>query len=93
MNKQTSSKIYWTCKTKSCKAHVHTDLNNNFLVSNGEHNHLLEPEELEIKQFRQNLKERVINETSPISKIYDEQISKSHLSPDVLANLPLAHEI
>ncbi|CAF1499053.1 unnamed protein product [Rotaria sp. Silwood1] len=63
------------------------------MISSGEHNHLLEPEELEIKQFRQNLKERVISETSPISKIYDEQISKAHLSPDVLASLPLAHEM
>ncbi|CAF1607645.1 unnamed protein product, partial [Didymodactylos carnosus] len=58
-----------------------------------EHNHLLDSEDLEIKQFRQGLKERVINDTSPISKIYDEEIRKTNLSSDVLASPPLAHEI
>jgi hypothetical protein len=52
INKQSSSKIYWICKTKSCQGHVHTDLNNNFLNSSSKHNHLDEPEELEIKQLR-----------------------------------------
>ncbi len=92
-NKQSSSKIYWICKTKNCQAHVHTDLNNNFLNSSGEHNHLNEPEDLEIKQFREIIKERVMHETTPISKIYDEEIAKKKFSPEVLANVPLAPEI
>ncbi|CAF0766253.1 unnamed protein product [Adineta steineri] len=93
MNKRTSTKTYWICKTRNCKAHIHTDLNDNFLYSSGEHNHLLEPEELEVKHFRDILKERVVNETTPISKIYDEEIMKARFSPEVLASVPLVRAI
>jgi len=87
-NKQTSSKIYWICKTKNCNANIHTDLNCNFMQSNGKHNHLIEPEEMEVKHFRDALKERAINETTPISKIYDEEMVKAHFSSETLANVP-----
>lgn len=93
INKQTSAKIYWICKTKNCRAHVHTDRNNDFLVASGEHNHLLEPEDNQVHHFRGILKERVINETAPISKIYDEEIVKAQFSPEVLAKVPLIREI
>ena len=93
INKQTPSKIYWICKTKNCRAHVHTDLNNNFLAKSGEHNHLLEPEDHHVQNFRGILKERVMNETVPIGKIYDEEIGKAQFSPEVLAKVPLIQEI
>jgi hypothetical protein len=93
INKQTSPKIYWICKAKNCRAHVHTDLNNNLLVVSGEHNHLLEPEDHQIQNFRGVLKERVIYETAPISKIYDEEIVKAQFSPEALAKVPLIHQI
>lgn len=93
INKRTPSKIYWICKTKNCTAHVHTDLNNKLLFVSGEHNHLLEPEDQQVRHFRGILKERVINETVPISKIYDEELVKAQFSPEVLAKVPLIHEI
>ncbi|CAF3034371.1 unnamed protein product, partial [Rotaria sp. Silwood2] len=93
LNKQTSSKMYWICKIKNCKAHVHTDLNNNFLKSSGEHNHLLEPEDFQVKQFRNIVKDRVIKETAPISKIYEEEVSKAAFSTELLASVPLARDI
>lgn len=93
INKQTSTKIYWICKTKNCGASIHTDLNCNFMQSNGTHNHLVEPEEIEIKRFREALKERVINETTPISKIYDEEMVKANLSPETLTNVPVIANI
>ena len=92
-NKQTNLKIYWTCKTKSCVASVHTDTNSNFLQSNGEHNHLLEPEDIELLRFRSVLKARVVNETAPISKIYDEELAKARFSPEVLASVPMIRNI
>lgn len=78
---------------RSCTAHVHTDTNNNFLSTTGEHNHLLEPENLKVKQFRTILKERVVNETVPIQKIYDEEIVKAHFTPETLASVPMVHNI
>jgi hypothetical protein len=93
LNKRTSTKIYWKCTVTSCTAHIHTDTNNNLLNATSEHNHLLEPENLKVKQFRTILKERVINETVPIQKIYDEEIAKANFSSELLASVPLAHRI
>ena len=93
MNKRTSFKIYWICKNKDCPASIHTDIDKKFLKSNEQHNHLLEPEHLEVQKFRNILKERVINETGPIQRIFDEELSKAQFSPDVLSNVPLVHRI
>jgi hypothetical protein len=68
-------------------------VNFNYLQSNGEHNHLREPEDIEVQRFRHALKERVVNETVPISKIYDEEISKAKFSSEVLASVPMIREI
>lgn len=92
-NKQTSSKIYWICKAKNCSATIHTDTNFNYLQSNAEHSHLREPEDIEVQRFRKALKDRVINETAPISKIYDEEISKARFSTETLASVPLVRDI
>ncbi len=46
-----------------------------------------------MKRFRRILKERVVNETAPIQKIYDEEIVKGHLSPEILASIPMVHNI
>ncbi|CAF5147792.1 unnamed protein product, partial [Rotaria magnacalcarata] len=59
----------------------------------GEHNHLSDPDALEIKLFRDKLKQRAVHETTAISKIYEEEVVKSQFSIQVLANLPLAREI
>jgi hypothetical protein len=93
LNKRTSTKIYLKCTVMNCTAHVHTDVNNKLLNTTGEHNHLLEPENLKVKQFRTVLKERMINETVPIQKIYDEEIVKAKFSPEILASVPLPHHM
>ncbi|CAF1609210.1 unnamed protein product, partial [Adineta ricciae] len=93
LNRQTSTKMYWICKHRGCTATVHTDKTDNYLQSNGEHNHLIEPEELEVQRFRIALKDRVINETAPIPKIFDEEIAKTRFSPDALANVPMFRDI
>lgn len=93
MNKKTSSKLYWTCKIKNCTAKVHTDPNNNFLKRSGEHNHLIEPGNVEVQSFRKILKNRVVNETLPITKIYDEEIAKAQFSSEILASVPMVYNI
>lgn len=93
ISKRMPSKIYWICKTKDCNAYVHTDADKTFLKSSGEHNHLLEPEDLQVHKFREVLKERVVNETTPIPKIFDEELAKAQFSPEVLANVPLVNRI
>ncbi|CAF1053862.1 unnamed protein product [Adineta ricciae] len=64
------------------------------MQSNGKHNHLVQLEQIGVKLFQEALKVRVINETTPISKIlYDEEMVKAHLSPETLANVPLVSSI
>jgi len=93
LNKRTETKIYWKCTGTHCPAHIHTDPNNNFLNTNGEHNHLPESEDFKVKKFRAALKERVVNETIPIQKNYDEEIVKGNFSLDTLASVPLIHRM
>jgi hypothetical protein len=93
LNKQTSSKTYWICKHQASTATLLTDQNDNYLQSNGEHNHLVELEELEVQRFRTALKDRVINETAPVPKIFDEEIAEARFSPDTLPNAPIFRDI
>ncbi|CAF1246239.1 unnamed protein product [Adineta ricciae] len=93
LNRQTSTKMYWICKHQGCTATVHIDKTDNYLQSNGEHNHLIESEELEVQRFRIGLKDRVINETAPIPKIFDEEIAKARFSSNALANVPMFRDI
>ncbi|CAF3480707.1 unnamed protein product, partial [Rotaria sp. Silwood2] len=93
LKKQTNDKKYWICQENGCTAYVHTDIDNIFIKSSGDHNHLCEPELVKVKQFRSNLKNRAIQETTAISKIYEEEIIKSRLSTGTLAKLPLVREI
>ena len=93
INKRTSTKTYWISQRKDCEAHVQTDRNNNFLESTGEHNHLLEPEVLQVNMFREIFNQRVIDETIPVGKIYDEEISRANFTTGTLASVPFIHEI
>lgn len=93
LKKQTLIKKYWICQENGCTAYVHTDNDNVFIISTGNHNHLCKPETVRVKQFRNNLKDRAVKETTAISKIYEEEIIKSRLSTGSLATLPLVREI
>ena len=93
INKQTKTKKYWTCRNSGCTVSVHTDIHNALLKSNGEHDHLPQPEDIQIKSFRDKMKNRVVNETTAIARIYEEEVIKADLSTNALASLPLAREI
>lgn len=93
LNKRTETKIYWKCTQMNCPTHIHTDINNNFLSINDEHDHLPDSEDFTVKKFRAVLKERVMNETVSIQKIYDEEIAKAKFTSDVLASVPQIHNM
>lgn len=93
LKKQTVVKKYWICQENGCTAYVHTDSENIFIASTGDHNHLCKPEALKIKQFRNNMKNRAVDEITTISKIYEDELIKSRLSTESLAALPLVREI
>lgn len=54
---------------------------------------LREPEDIQVQKFRCALKECAMNETIPITKIYEEELNKTRYSSEMMARLPLIHEI
>jgi hypothetical protein len=93
LNKNTTKVKYYRCDDRSCSVTLHTDKNDVLIKINGDHCHLPEPEKAEIRTFRQILKERAINEATPISKIYDEESAKAGLTTSSIAVLPSEREI
>ncbi len=92
-NKETKTKKYWICQSNGCGAYVHTSIQDVVLKTTGDHNHLPHPEKLELKTFRTKVKQRVMKETTPITKIYEEEVIASQMPPETLAIVPLAREL
>jgi hypothetical protein len=93
-NKKTTKKIYWVCTVSGCNIYVHTDINNNYLCGGkNEHEHAANPELIEVRQTRGEIKRRAMNELTPIGMIYDEEMSKTTMSSSAIAVFPTIHEI
>lgn len=93
LNKTTNTTKYYRCNDARCSFVVHTDLNDVLLKTKGEHCHPPEPEEVEIRTFRQVVKARAVNETTPIPQIYDQEALRMNLSNLSIASLPSQREI
>src|SRR5579862_3072063 len=76
LRKTTSKVKYWTCEAKASMANVHTDLHDIFIKSNGDHHHLPSLEQVEIRNFKNKVKERVQVETTAVPFIYDEELAR-----------------
>ncbi|CAF2054146.1 unnamed protein product, partial [Rotaria magnacalcarata] len=93
LNKNTTTTKYWIYTLNECSAKVHTDLNSQFIKIVGDHNHFPEKEQLEVREFREKVKQRAIHETTPIPRIYDEECAKAMLSNATIAALPSEREM
>jgi hypothetical protein len=93
LNKTTTTTKYWRCTLHECLSKIHTNLNNQLIKVVGEHDHPLEKEKIEIREFCEKVKERVKNETTPVPRIYDEECAKSMLTPSAIAMLPSEREM
>ncbi|CAF1113910.1 unnamed protein product [Rotaria magnacalcarata] len=91
-NKTTKSKIYWMCGESECGVYIHTNTTDELICINGNHNHSANPDQLEAKLLRDKMKERILSETTSITKIYDEEIAKANLSKGAAAILPTVIE-
>ncbi|CAF1570049.1 unnamed protein product, partial [Rotaria sordida] len=69
------------------------DLEDNILNIKGDHCHPPEPEEIQIRVFKQVVKERAISENTPIPQIYDEEAARINLSTLAIAALPSQGEL
>ncbi|CAF1277492.1 unnamed protein product [Rotaria sp. Silwood1] len=59
----------------------------------GEHCHSTEQELIDVRELRAKVKQRAIDETTPIPRIYEEECAKAMLSNTVIALLPSEREI
>src|SRR5579862_1002578 len=85
LNKSTQKVKYWKCEIKTCSAGVHTDSNNQFLKKCGEHDgHMPSPEIIAVRKMKKLVKDRVIQETTPIGQIFDDELARSQLSQTAL---------
>ncbi|CAF1506917.1 unnamed protein product [Adineta ricciae] len=91
-NKTTLSKQYWVCIEHGCGVFIHTNLNNEFLLITGDHNHVARPDILEMKVLREKMKNRILNESTSITKIYDEEVTKAALAESIAAQFPTVVE-
>ncbi|CAF3832306.1 unnamed protein product, partial [Rotaria sp. Silwood1] len=93
LNKTTITTKYWTCTCIECSMKVHTNVNDQLVKIIGEHCHPTEQELIHVREFRAKVKQRAIDETTPIPRIYDEDRARGMLSNVVIALLPSKREI
>ena len=93
-NKKTARKKYWNGGAKGGSVLVHTDENDVYIGGGKEdHNHEPNDDLIGKRNIRQEMKQRVMNEATPISLIYEEELSKAALSPSGTATFPTHQEI
>ncbi|CAF3249819.1 unnamed protein product [Rotaria sp. Silwood2] len=93
LNKTTSTTKYYRCEDSRCTVTARTDLEDNILNIKGDHCHPPEPEEIQIRVFKQVVKARAISESTPIPQIYDEEAARIDLSTLAIAALPSQGEL
>lgn len=87
--KKTTTKVkYWICQSPSCTAGIHTDKDDVFIKSTGEHQHLSTPEHIELRDLKNKMKSRIDDETTSVPKIYVEELARSNLSSVALTLAP-----
>ncbi|CAF1550417.1 unnamed protein product, partial [Adineta ricciae] len=93
LNKDRGTVKYWRCEDRSCSAFLHTDGNNKYKAHTGTHvGHLPSPERVELMALSRKVKERVVKETTPIARIYEQELAAAQLSRTALALAPSARE-
>jgi hypothetical protein len=93
LNKKHQHVKYWRCEVRSCAVSIQTDDNDVYKAMKGQHDiHLPAPERIELLGFKQKVKDRVMKETTPITRIYDQELAAANLSSVALALAPLAKD-
>ena len=93
LNRQSKTTKYWICTINGCLSKVRTTLDNQLIEFIDKHNHPSEKEKIEIRRFREKVKERAVNETTPIPQIYEEECAKMMLSFAAITILPSEREM
>jgi hypothetical protein len=66
LNRESKTTRYWICAFNGCSTKVHTTLDNQLIEFIDKHNHPSEKEKFEVRKLREKVKERVVNEITPV---------------------------
>ncbi len=93
-NKKTARKKYWKCVVPGCIMSVHTDENDVYICGGKtDHDHQPNSDLIQTTRLRQEMKQRAVNELTPIAVIYEEETAKASVDRAVLAAFPTNREI
>ena len=93
-NKKTAEKKYWVCMISGCSVTVHTSEDDSYLRGGKSlHDHESSSDFIETTRLRHQMKQRALNELTPINIIYEEEIAKASLNISALATFPTNQEI
>ena len=84
------------CTNRSCNVILHTNLDNTFIKFSGtvtDHNHLLNPADLELRDLKRSMKTRATTELVPLKAIAEQEMRKALLTTEVVAILPGVDDI
>ena len=82
------------CVVSGCRVYIHTSLNDLYLGGGTDaHFHAPNSELMEVKQVRQQMIERALNEMTPVGMIYDEEMTKVVMTSSALAIFPTNNAI
>ena len=82
------------CTVSSCGAYVHTTLDDSYLSGGIDlHDHAPNPELIQVKKLREQIKKRAIDEVMPVGMIYDEEMAKVSISTSATTIFPTNQEI
>ncbi|CAF2914449.1 unnamed protein product [Rotaria sp. Silwood2] len=93
LNTTTNTSKYYRCENPQCTMTLRTDINDILVGTKGHHSHPPEPEQIEVRKLKHVIKERAINENTPVPKIYDEETSRFCLTSLAIAIIPSQREI
>jgi len=82
---------YWRCANRKCGVAFYTTFSDQFIRFGGSmtsHSHLPNPDELEIRNLREVMRQRAENESIPTEEIARQEIRKCSLPAEALAVLP-----
>ena len=77
---------------RGCCVYIHSTLTDELVLITDTHNHSADPDQLAAKFLRDKMKERILAETTSITRIYDEEIVKAKLSKAATAIMPTITE-
>ena len=92
-NRKSNNTKYWICTINGCSSKVHTTLDDQLVQVIDNHNHPSEKEKIEVRKFREQIKERVVKEATPVPQIYEEECVKMMLSFAAIAVVPSEREM